>query len=216
MNYKVKNKLCQAMDKYYVINLFNYDKIHLLNDRGSVLDLNITAVSLYLEANSIGDYSSIIGLLITLIGFGFTITQLLKTKRASEAATSAVNAVRHDLKKIDTITDLSSVVAEMEEIKRLHRERNNELLPEKYAKLRKYLIAIKSSNPTLIEEDLIILQGAITQLSASEKTIDKALFTKEEKEINLNTPRLNGLLSNHIDKLYEVLNRVKINIGENL
>ncbi|MEJ2415049.1 MAG: hypothetical protein P8Y22_07280, partial [Sulfurimonas sp.] len=81
------------------------------------MDTNST-IAMFIENNHLGDYSSIIGLLITLIGFTFTLYQLYKTKQASEVATEAVKAMRRDLNKVDVIANLSSVLTEMEEIKR--------------------------------------------------------------------------------------------------
>lgn len=180
------------------------------------MDFNATKVSFFIQDNSLGDYSSIIALLITLAGFSITIFKLNKAKKASEIATDAVNAIRHDLKKVDTVANLSSVLTEMEEIKRLHREKHYILLPEKYSKLRASLISIKNANSTLIEKDLKILQGAITQLKASEKAIDKAIDgSVDSQPISLDTSKLNGLISTHIDKLQEVLIRVKSKIGDN-
>lgn len=177
------------------------------------MDFNTTAVTNFVSANHLGDYSSIIGLIITLIGFLITIITLNKTKKASEIATKAVKAIQHDLKKIDTVTNLSSVLTEMEEIKRLHREKNYSQLLDKYSKLRVSLISVKSSNPALTEEDSTILQGAITQLKASEKIIDKHLHTNVNSQPD--NVKLNGLISNHIDKLQEVLIRVKSKVGVN-
>jgi len=178
-----------------------------------ILDLNVSMLSILIQENHIGDYSSIIALIITVIGFGITILQLTKTKKASEIATSAVNAIRDDLKKIDTLTSLSSVVTEMEEIKHLQREKNLLKLPEKYAKLRTSLITIKGFSSIFAEEDLKIIQGTITQLSASEEAID--IHFENTISSTLKVSKLNGSISNHIDKLNEVLIRIKLKIGEN-
>lgn len=89
-----------------------------------ILDSNVSAITIFIQDNSIGDYSSIIALIITILGFGITLIQLTKTKNSSQIAVNAVNAMRNDLKIVDIVTNLSSVVIEMEEIKRLHREKN--------------------------------------------------------------------------------------------
>ncbi len=176
----------------------------------------LIAIRDFIQDNSIGDYSSILALIITLIGFGVTLHQLSKTKKASEVATTTINEMRDDLQRVDIVAILSTVVIEMEEIKRLHREKVHSQLAEKYAKLRASLISIKVFENIFIDEDLIALQSTITQLSASEKSLDKY---KEDIEHNIPTTfkisRLNGSISNHIDKLNELLIRIKLKIGRN-
>lgn len=173
-----------------------------------------TQIHTFIQNNSLGDYASIIALLITLLGFGITLIQLSKTKKASNIATQAVNEMRHDLKLIDIFTVLSSVVTEMEEIKRLSRAKNISQLTEKYAKLRASIISIRTFDNIFTKDELAILQATIAQLSASEKSLDKY---QEDLENNIETTfkfsRTNGIISSHIDKLNEVLIRIKSNIG---
>lgn len=181
------------------------------------MDFNATEVFNFIQNNHLGDFVSIVGFVITLIGFGVTIYNLRKTRTASELATIAVTNIRKDLKKVDTVAHLSSILTEMEEIKRLHRTENNEQLPEKYSKLRASLIFIKNDNNALAEEDYKILQSAIVQLRAFEKNLDNALYANKDTRVSqINISKLNVLTSNHIDKLQEVLIRVKSTIGDNL
>lgn len=177
------------------------------------MDFNTTEIFNFIQDNHLGDIAGVMGFFITLGGFGITIYNLSKTRKASEIATKAVDNIRKDLKKVDTISQLSSILTEMDEIKRLHREKIYPQLLEKYSKLRSSLIFIKNDNNTLKDEDYVILQGAIVQLRASEQAIEKALFTNNHFEIK--TPKFNNLISNHIDKLQEVLIRVKSTVGDN-
>lgn len=176
------------------------------------MDLNTTNDT-FIQTYHLGDYASIIGLIITFIGFGITIHNLIKTRKASELATEMVKNIRKDLKKVDTVAILSSCLAEMEEIKRLIRISNIEQLPERYSKLRASLILIKNDNNALIQEDHKILQGAIVQLKAFEKKLDEIVETNSQNT-QISIAKWNTLISNHMDKLREVLIRVKSTVGD--
>lgn len=175
------------------------------------MDLN--EVAIFIHNYNIGDYASIFGLITAIVGFIITITTLFKTKKASDFASLAVNNMRNDLKKVDTVANLSSALTEMEEIKRLHREKKVNQLPEKYSKLKKALIIIKSSNSALSAPDSTIFQGAIAQLSSSEKALDKAFEQTQSNQHSIS--KFNGAISIHMDKLQEVLIKIQLSIGEN-
>lgn len=178
------------------------------------MDSNATEVYSFIQTYHLADYASVIGFIITVIGFLVTILNLIKTRKASEAATMAVNNIRNDFKKIDTVANLSSVLIEMEEIKKLHRKKEDSgQLPEKYAKLRASLISIRTNNQILLEDDNRILQGAITQLSAFERALDNNL--DKDNITTFSIAKFNSAISTHIDSLQEVLMRVKFTVGEN-
>lgn len=65
------------------------------------------------------------------------------------------------------------------------------------------------------EEDLTILQSTITQLSNSEKTIDKFIEDNDNKTpTSIKISKQNSLISKHTDKLNEVLMKIKLKIGK--
>lgn len=95
---------------------------------------------------NIGDYSSIFGILITIIGFGITLFQVLKTKSASVYAKDSINEFKHEVMKFKTVSDLSEIVAIMSEIKELNRQKQWNLLIFRYDDLKKRLIEVETSN----------------------------------------------------------------------
>ena len=167
-----------------------------------------------IDSYMLGDFASILGLIITLLGFSATLFAVFRSKAAAERAAAAVETVRRDLRKSETVADFASALASMEEIKRLHRQKSLSLLPDRYSSLRKSLISIRSSNPILTAYDQKIIQSSIAQFSSLERTIDEQLLSKEPDDLNMS--KINGIVSKQIDSIQEVLIRLRTEIGENI
>ncbi len=155
---------------------------------------------------NLGDLASFLGLLVSLVGFGFTLLQLKRTKAVAQAARDAANATQENLRNLDTIMDFSSVITMMEEIKRHHRGKNWYILPDRYSELRKKLVAIKATYTTLSAQQQIILQNAVVQFKSMEETVEKTL---SKDLIPPNFAKFNVTVSSEIDKLNEVLVEMK-------
>ncbi len=162
-----------------------------------------------LQAMSIGDMASVAGLIITLLGFAITIFKVSRVRAASDQVNEAVQKVREDLRLMESVSDFSSALSLLEDVKRLHRQNAWHLLPEKYSSLRKLLISIKSSTPS-ISDDQSSIQAAISHLSTLERLVDEQSYSKESK---VSVPKVNSLVSKQIDTLQEVLIRIKDRIG---
>lgn len=158
----------------------------------------------------IGDYASLLGLVISVVGFFFTIKTSLKTRDAAKQASVAVVSMREDLRKGETVADFSSALAIMDEIKRMHRTGSLNLLPDRYSQLRRFLVSIRSSNPLLSEEDQKIIQGAIAQFSSIERSVEKAL----EQNGSVSAAKSNSLVSKQYESIQELLVRIKSEINE--
>lgn len=180
-------------------------------DTNCVLELKqmeFAHINSFLEANRIGDYAGLLGLLISFVGFYITIKTSLNAKAAAAQASAAVESMRGDLRKGDTVADFSSALAVMDEIKRMHRSATLHLLPDRYSHLGRILISIRSSNPLLDDVDQRAIQDAIVQFSASERTIEKALETAS----TVSAARMNSLVSKHSEAIQELLVRIKSEI----
>ena len=99
------------------------------------------------------------------------------------------------------MAEFSSAITLMEEIKRLHRSKQLEMLPDRYAALRKVLIGVRRLSPAIREPHAVILQTAITTLATIEDTIEKSIHGGSDPDY----VRLNRLLSRDIDVLHSVL-----------
>ncbi len=129
----------------------------------------------FIVDNNIGAWASILGVLIAIFGFWATIYQARKSKTAAEQARLAAENARESIKLLDTVTEFSSALAVMEEIKRLQRNGAWEILLDRYSALRKSLISIRAFNPDFSIEQNKILQRAITHFAIIENKVDHCL-----------------------------------------
>lgn len=169
----------------------------------------LTEFNKFLELYRIGDYAGLIGLLISLIGFYFTIKATLNSKASSEQATAAVESMRDDMRRGETVADFATALAIMEEIKRMHRSDSLTFLPDRYASLKKFLVSIRTSNPLLTEKDQIGIQSAIAKFSSMETLIETSIRNAKPIE----HAKLNGQMSRHYDVIQTLLVRIKNEIG---
>ncbi|QQS36833.1 MAG: hypothetical protein IPM56_02415 [Ignavibacteriales bacterium] len=168
------------------------------------------SLKILLEKYSLGDLASIFGLIITIIGFVITFIKVRQSKNAAELAQVISLKLREDLQRTDTVIEFSAAIISMDEIKRLHRQRAWEILPERYTSLRKSLISIKSSNDKLSIEQMRKLQSAIQNLKSIEEQVDFAIIHKKEPD---NVDKLNKIIALQADKLTEVLIEIRNKIG---
>ena len=145
-----------------------------------------------------------------MVGFGVTIRNVYVSRRAAERAEAASMDTRQALRLFDTIQELASAVAALEEVKRLHRERAWPTLPERYSSLRKSLITIRRTSESLTEDQQSRLQAAITFLVDMEKRVDRSIDDGQPIE---KIARFNDLASSHAIELHELLLEIRLQSG---
>lgn len=162
--------------------------------------------------NWLADWASVIGIIVALIGFYFTIKNVRHSKSVAEKTEEAVNKLREDSIRINFIEECSSAISLMEHIKTIHRQNPPSLilLPDKYSTLRKTLISIKNINSDLNSTQKSKIQSSITIIRGVEEKIENALSNDSN---DLDMARLNTLISEQIDILQEILTKVKDMIG---
>lgn len=168
---------------------------------------------LWLETNRIGDISGVLGIVISVGGFGLTLWNVLRSKKAAESAEKAAQSTRDALAAFDTTVDFTSAIAILEEIKRAHREKNWIVLPDRYAAIRKLLITLRSSGAPLSEPSLLAIQGSLVNLKAIEDAVEKYLQNGATDKTKLNGAKYNSVLSDDIDRLVEMLASLKASQG---
>ncbi len=150
-------------------------------------------------------------MVVTIIGFVVTIINVIKSKNAATLAEETVRSVREDLRLYQTVNGFASALVTMDEIKRLHRQKEWVLLPDRYNNLRKSLISIRCENPILSENDQKEIQAAIMQFSGLEKLIDEYLSSEKKSEIDI--PKINSRVSKQIDRIQELLVKLNSKVG---
>jgi len=151
----------------------------------------------------LADLASLLGLFITVVGFGITIWNVRKSRKLSES-------IRDRIYHLDAIVELGFVVASLEEIKNLLRTSLHAQVPYRLGIVRNRLIAIRSQSPQLSEEDKSAIQSAITNFANLEKRLDISIQNKANQ---LAWARDNAVISNDQGRLSEMLGRLKSNGG---
>jgi hypothetical protein len=159
----------------------------------------------WLEANRVGDLTGIVGIAISLIGFGLTALGVMRSRRAAERAEEAARAARDSIQLFDTVVDFSAAISILEEIKRAHRHELWVLLPDRYAAIRKLLISLRTSNVDLSNDQKSAIQSVLVNLHDIERAVERGL----QNPSNLKAAKFNSLLSDDIDNLVTVLAELK-------
>ena len=147
------------------------------------------------------DRSAAVGIVITIVGFTFTISQVLKSRRAADQVRLAVNEAIRKLAVVDSIAELSSAIERMEHLKNFHRLQELAGAVAIYPQVRRTLSEVREQTPNLTDDQNIILQAAISVCSEFEAELEK-LMLKNEPDIAISSIiKWNKILSSHIDKL---------------
>lgn len=145
-----------------------------------------------------GDWSSLIGVMVGLAGFGFTIFLLFKSKSASEAARAAAeNAVR-EMRRTLTLTDITATIQIAKEIRRLQRAGQWDVTLERYTELKTLIVRVREENPNFTTEERSAIQDIIAQIRSLENAIEKFVSAPGTQH---NLARWNRILSGILETL---------------
>lgn len=158
----------------------------------------------WMKDNQIGDLSGLVGIIISIFGFMGAIFGSFRARSAAERAEQASNEVKESIRLFETVSDFTSVIHVLEEIKRIHRSDQWILLPDRYSLIRKMLISMLSRQQFSVDQAATI-NSAISNLSKMELTVEKALSTNAK----VKTMTFNTILLNDIDSLLKVLAELK-------
>jgi hypothetical protein len=149
----------------------------------------------------VGDLASVAGVAISVVGFVITVWNVRRSKSAAERAEAAANEARLLMRSYQSVAEFSAAITIMEEIKRLHRTGQLDVLLDRYAALRKILIGARKLSPSSDDTMDNQIQSAITTLATMEDLVEKC----RSEGITPNFVRLNRLLSRDIDTLQALL-----------
>ena len=129
------------------------------------------------------DYITLFGTYFSLLGVGFAIYQLAKTRKAAEAASRASDSTKELISHNLLLADLSTGIQILEEIKLHIRHKRYEAALLRITDLIAELIQINSQNNTG-PTDLENMSPMITQLTILREMLEKKLH-KSENEIDV-------------------------------
>lgn len=160
----------------------------------------------WLARTRAGDLSSLAGLAVSIIGFAITIYTAYRSKSAAQAAETAARETRARLAAFDSMVAISTAIAGLDEVRRLHRQSAWAILPDRYSALRKALISIRNAAGDLSEAHAASLQAAIQQLANLEQQMDQVIANPSKAP---DFVKLNQVVSKHADRLTEVLEAIR-------
>ena len=109
--------------------------------------------------------------MIGLLGLGITIRQVLKSRTTAEEVQRAVQEVQSRLSLRSSVSDLARLVGHLDELQQLQAVGAWQILPQRYAAIRRELITIKRSDAVLTKKDKSVVQGIITEFSKLEDLV---------------------------------------------
>ena len=154
----------------------------------------------------VANWSSVIGLIVTFVGFFITIVNVLKSKRAAEEARAAAHDAKEKLGFLDVIAEIGIAKERIREIQALQRASSWDRLPDKYQDLRNSIIIVRDGSKSLTKEHIQALQSALASNNQHVKMIDK--FICNQSSIK-NVVGMNEILTEQSDKLLEILIEIK-------
>jgi len=158
-----------------------------------------------------GDLASVAGALISIVGFIVTIIAVLFSRSAAQRAEAAAREVKAEIVRSDTIMELSAVITIMEEIKRLHRVNAWAILPDRYSSVKRLLISIRASSPSIPTEHRESLLAAVQHFSTMEKQVER--FLASPIGTAPNQAKLNEVVSLQLDRVNDTLGAIRQQIG---
>lgn len=159
----------------------------------------------WLQVNQIGDLTGLLGIIVSILGFFVTVWSVLKSKKAAVLAAEAATAAYNRIAEFESVFDFSAAIASLEEIKRLHRQKAWQILPDRYAALRKTLISLRASIPSLQDQEKSIIQNALVNLRDIEQRVERSLADGT----SLSGVKFNYAISEDIDSLMSLLSSIK-------
>ena len=119
--------------------------------------------------------ASAAGLIVSIVGFSVAIIQIMRSRKAAEAATEAASATKEVLARNLTIDDLTRASQRIQLVKELHWEREWRRALDRYYDIRVMLSDISSRHPDLSEEHRSTIQSAIQEIQALEGEVGRTL-----------------------------------------
>ncbi|WP_157958825.1 hypothetical protein [Salinicola sp. RZ23] len=165
-------------------------------------------------------YFSIIGVVVSVIGFAWTVAVALASKEAAQRAEAEIKEtagrVTSRLKESDSASDLGMIIGALNEIKGLHgvKDVSYELVLFKYTMLRAKLVTLMSGDiVSVLEDEKLKVQEIIAEISLLERLVS----TKVVRNTDLDAKELaiedlvsrNPALADHVDALNGILTRIK-------
>lgn len=159
-------------------------------------------------ANHVGDWASVFGVLIAIVGFVITIRNVARSRKSADRAETAATKAAESIRHIDAVQNLSRAVSTIEEIQRLNRAKEWKVLLDRHLSFRSILIEVKGAASNLASNQKAIIQAGIVHSTRISNKIEVALSKNSDPE---NIPLMNRVLSKQMEKLQAILVEIRTN-----
>ena len=166
----------------------------------------ITELTDLVVANHVGDWASMFGVLIAVVGFGLTLRNVARSKKSAERAETAATKAAEGIRHIDAVQNLSRAVSTIEEIQRLNRAKEWKVLLDRHLSFRSILIEVKGAAHILASTQKATIQAGISHSKRISNKIEVALNKSSDPE---DIPLMNKVLSEQAEKLQAILVEIR-------
>ena len=162
----------------------------------------------YIVKNNLGDIASVIGVIVAIIGFFVTISNVLKSKNAAQKAEAASHRIRESIFRYDAISECAEAISLLNEIKRLQRGNLWPILPDRYSAVNRLLYSLKAFDSELMKNHKMYIQTAIQQFAILEELVDRSI-TRNKLPPSASIVQINKIVNQQLDKLHEIQSFLK-------
>jgi len=152
-----------------------------------------------------GAWASFAGVALSVLGFGATLVTVVRARSAAEAARATADQTLTRVRSIDVIYGVTDIMSQLEHILELQRAGQLEGLRERYARVRRQMIALRTADRFASDEDLLTVNEAITFCAKGEKMIGRRLSRIDGVQPDdAALHELGEALSDTIDEMYKI------------
>jgi F0F1-type ATP synthase assembly protein I len=119
--------------------------------------------------------SNVVGILLSLLGFGVTWVQLIRTRNAAEAAERAATAAAEAIGRVDTVADIASAIAGLKEVQLALRGARFETALLRAQTLRESLHRLRTRTGFSADQRQARIQKMVTDLRKLQDTMERLL-----------------------------------------
>lgn len=134
----------------------------------------------WITRHSLGDHSSVVGLLITIVGFILTFIKLWLVGRNNRTLQKSVQEAILGLGKIDTLKELATLIERLRNLNSLVMTADSMDLAKGFSDYRSSLTRLRESSSTSISETHSTIQSVLTQLSNIEDRLVGSVLNDTE------------------------------------
>jgi hypothetical protein len=130
---------------------------------------------------TLSDWLGLVGIALSLLGFGLSLWQIFKVKTAAESARDSAKLATEGVRKLDSVISFAAVSKSLDDIKDALHKQDYPALVKQFDSSRRSLIDARENHPGLSDDQRRAIQKALTFL----KTLEVEVRTSDSEAIKL-------------------------------